>query len=217
MSAFCTKQPYCYKEWSHCDLKTDMWISLHIRDVLRFATPLRCGEIHSHWWVHSARNQDIIIKLYFYVLLSTRSPEGCQQPLADPRSAPAADSLMEIWWTVSRNYTVLFLSHDVKNTKFNQYLLMILTSLNMWDSKFRKLVMFWMWCHHDMALWCHGGGAWNNGLILMRASNGNSWADVSNHVTRLWQVGDMEILNVGSHASYHDDSKCFTNKQMLSR
>ena len=53
-----------------------------------------------------------------------------------------------------------------------------------------------------MALWCHSDGAWNNGLILMRASNGNSWADVSNHMTPLWQAGDMEILNAGSRASY---------------
>ena len=50
----------------------------------------------------------------------------------------------------------------------------------------------WMWRHHDMALRRHGGGAWRNGLILTTASNGNSWADVANHVTRLWQAGDTE-------------------------
>ena len=62
------------------------------------------------------------------------------------------------------------------------------------DSRFRKLVIFLMWRHHDMALWCHGGGTWHNGLILMTASNGNSWADVAHHMTRLWQAGDMEIF-----------------------
>ena len=35
--------------------------------------------------------------------------------MCDRRSALATDSPMEIWWTVSRNYTVLFLSRDVKN------------------------------------------------------------------------------------------------------
>ena len=43
-----------------------------------------------------------------------------------------------------------------------------------------------------MALWRHGGGAWHTGLILTTASNTNSWADVANHVTRLWQAGDTE-------------------------
>ena len=74
----------------------------------------------------------------------------------------------------------------------NQYLPGLLTSLNVSDSRFRKLVMFWMWCHHDMALWRHGCGAWHNGLILTTASNANSWADVANHVIRLWHAGDTE-------------------------
>ena len=43
-----------------------------------------------------------------------------------------------------------------------------------------------------MALWRHGGGAWHNGLILLTASNGNSWAEIANHVTQLWQAGDRE-------------------------
>ena len=89
-------------------------------------------------------------------------------------------------WTASHNFTVLFLSHDVKNTKFVAFFML----LNVSDSTFLKLSMFWMWHQHDMALWCHGGGAWHSSLILTTASNGNSWADVANHVTRLWQVGD---------------------------
>ena len=59
----------------------------------------------------------------------------------------------EIWWTVSRNFTVLFLSHDIKNTKFNQYLPVDLTSLNVSNSRFLKPVMFWRWRHHGVALW----------------------------------------------------------------
>ena len=62
-----------------------------------------------------------LIKLYI--------PRKLSGPRADRRSAPATDSLRDVWWTVSRNYTVLFLSRDVKNTKFNQYLPIVLTSL----------------------------------------------------------------------------------------
>ena len=125
----------------------------------------------------------IIIKLCCYVIRSTRSPE---------RSAPAADSPREIWWTVSRNYIVLFLSRDVKNTKFNQYLPADLTSLNVSNSSFRKSVMFWRWRCHGVALWRHGRGAWHNFLLLATASNVNCWAAVANHVTWLWQAGDTE-------------------------
>ena len=95
-----------------------------------------------------------------------------------------------------------FLSRDVKTTKCNQYLPVFLTSLNVSDSRFRKLVMFWMWRHHDMELWRHGGGAWHNGLILTTASNANRLADVANHVTRLWQAVIRKIANAGSRASY---------------
>ena len=44
---------------------------------------------------------------------------------------------------VWRNYTVLFLSRDVKNSKFNQYLTVDLTSLDVSNSRFRKPVLFW--------------------------------------------------------------------------
>ena len=45
---------------------------------------------------------------------------------------------------------------------------------------------------HDTVLWRHGGGAWHSGLFLLTASNANCWADVANHVTQLWQAGDIE-------------------------
>ena len=111
---------------------------------------------------------------------------------ADRRTAPAADSPREIWWSVSRNYRILFLSRDVKNTKFNQYLPEDLTSLNVFNSRFRKPVMFWRWRYHGVALWRHGRGAWHNCLLLTKASNVNRWADVANHVTRLSQAGDTD-------------------------
>ena len=140
---------------------------------------MRCGG-HEVGWFHTIGGQCTRVcnnKLCCYVI----------RPV---RSARAADSPREICWTVSRNNTVLSLSHDVK--KFNQYLPLILTSLNVSDSRFRKLVIFLMWRHHDMVLWHHGGGAWQNGLILTTVSNGNSWADVANHVIRLCQAGDTE-------------------------
>ena len=119
-------------------------------------------------------------------------PRGVRGRRADQRSDPAADSPREIWWTVSRNYTVLLLSRDVKNTKFNQYLPVDLTSLNVSNSRFRKPVMFWRWRRHGVTLWRHGRGAWHNRLLLATASNVNCWADVADHVTWLWQAGDTE-------------------------
>ena len=115
---------------------------------------------------------DMIIKLCCYVIRSTRSPE--------------------IWWTVPRDYTVLFLSRDVKNTKFNQYLPVDLTSFNESNSRFRKPLMIWRWRLHGVALWRHGRVAWHNCLLLATASNVNCCADVANHVTWLWQAGDTE-------------------------
>ena len=43
-----------------------------------------------------------------------------------------------------------------------------------------------------MALWCHGGGAWHNGLFLTTAYNINCQADIANHVAPLLQAGDTE-------------------------
>ena len=126
-------------------------------------------------------------------------PMGVSGHRADHRSAPDADSPRGIGWTVSRNYKVLFLSRDVKNTKFNQYLPVDLTSFNVSNSSFQKPVMFWRWCHHGVALWRHGHGAWHNCLLLTTASNVNSWAGVANHVTPLWQVGDIEKFLMPDH------------------
>ena len=91
-----------------------------------------------------------------------------------------------------RNYTVLFLSRDVKNTKFNQYLPVDLTSLDLSNSRFWKPVMFRRWRRHGVALWRHGRGAWHNCLLLATASNVNCWVDFAYHVTWLWQAGDTE-------------------------
>ena len=113
------------------------------------------------------KDLDKIIKLCCYWIRSTRSSEGIPRPPGWPQvspmgSAPAADSPREIWRTVSRIYTVLFLSRVVKNTKFNQYLPVDLTSLNVSNSRSRKPVMFWRWRRHGVALWRHGAGAWHN-------------------------------------------------------
>ena len=106
---------------------------------------------------------------------------------ADLRSR-AADSPREIWWTVSHNYTVLFLSRHVKK----QNSINIYPSLILSNSIFRKPVMFLRWRHHGVAWLRHSRGAGHNCLLLTTASNVNCWADVANHVTRLWQAGDTE-------------------------
>ena len=109
------------------------------------------------------------------------------------RSAPATDSLREFWWTVSHNNTVLFLSRDFKTTKINQYSPVVLVYLNVPNSRFQKHILIWMWRHLGIVLWRHYCGAWHNALLLTTtASNVNCWADVANHVARLWQAGDTE-------------------------
>ena len=62
--------------------------------------------------------------------------------------------------------------------KFIQYLPVILTSLDVSDSNFRKLVIFSKWRHPDMAVWCRGGGAWHKALFLKKPSYVSSWVDV---------------------------------------
>ena len=130
--------------------------------------------------------------LIFDTLQTLPSKWSYREPIEE-RSAPAADSPCDVWWAVSRNYTVLLQFCDVKNTKFNQHLPVVSRSLNVLVSKFRKLVMFWMWRHRDMALWRHGDGALHNDLFLMTASNVKCWVVVANHVTRLWQAGDTKF------------------------
>ena len=116
--------------------------------------------------------------------------------ISQGESAAGAETVVsparEIWWTVSRNYTVLFLSRVVKKTKFNQYLPVDLTSLYVSNSRFWNPIKFWRWRCHGVALWRHGHGTWHNCLFLATASNVNCWADVANQVTWLWQAGDTE-------------------------
>ena len=66
--------------------------------------------------------------------------------------AAATNFPRDVWWTESRNYTVLSLSRDVQNTKFNQCLPVVLKSINMSESKFRK--RFLMWRDHTTWLDC---------------------------------------------------------------
>ena len=124
------------------------WVGWHDTDLYSTQwAPLRMG------------CSDVIIKLGCYMIRSTRPPMGSQRPLGWPQVTPVTDSPREVWWTVSHNYTVLFLSCDVKTTKFNQYSPMVLTSLNTSNSRFQKCVMFWMRCHHGIVLWCCSGAA----------------------------------------------------------
>ena len=88
------------------------------------------------------------------------------------------------------------------DTKFNRYLPVDLTSLNVSNSRFRKPVMFWRWRRHGVALWRHGRGAWHNCLPLATASKSTdelmlltTWLDCGKRVIR-------KISNSGSRASY---------------
>ena len=77
-------------------------------------------------------------------------------------------------------------SRDVKNTKFDQYLPVVLTSPDVSNLIFESDVI-----RYDIAT--SRDGAWHNDLFVTTANNVNWRADVANHVTRLWQAGDMEI------------------------
>ena len=112
-----------------------------------------------------------------------------------------ADSLKDVWWTVSSNYIDLFLSRDVKDTKCNQYLPVVLSSLKLSNWRFWKLVILWMWRHHDIALGRHGCDAWHNALLLTTFTSTaeltllTTWLHCCKRVIR-------NISNAGSRASY---------------
>ena len=93
--------------------------------------------------------------------IKTETKEHSMELYFNPTTA---DSPQDVWWTVSRKYTVLFLSPDIKNTRFNQYLPVFLTSLNVSGSTFQKLVMFWIWRHH------YNQHAWHVNMVKQIAS-----------------------------------------------
>ena len=119
-----------------------------------------------HLWYCISQEVDVSVTLPYSTLFFQMMP--VTDTHADAlRAALAVDFPKNIWWTVTCNNTVLFLFCDVKNIKFNQYLLMVFKSLKISNSRFQKPAMFWMWRHHSTALWCHDRGAWHNVLFLM--------------------------------------------------
>ena len=138
-----------------------------------------------------------------------RGVSGCQAQ-ADQWSAPAADSSRDVWWTVSLNYTVLSLSCDVKNSKLNQYIYQCFwhhVMCRTQDFGYSSVVMFWMWRHHDMALWRQEGGLgtmvsswWQLATPTAELMLLTTWLDCGKRVIR-------KSSNAGSRArygSYHD-------------
>ena len=95
--------------------------------------------------------------VYTSILVNSLGLSGAYDNKGESAVAPPAD---EVYGTISRNSTALFVSRDVKTIKFNQYLPVVLKSLNVSHSSFEKLVMFWMWRHHGIALWRQGCGVW---------------------------------------------------------
>ena len=127
------------------------------------------------------------------MIRSTRPPEGSQRPPGWLQVSPGHWLPEGGMVDASCNFTVSFLSYDVKTTKFNQHLPVDLTLLSMSIARFQKLLMFWMWRYHGTTLWHHRGGAWHNGMFLTTARDVNCWAHIANHMTQLWQVGDMAL------------------------
>ena len=76
--------------------------------------------------------------------------------------------------------TVWFLSSAVvKATNTINIYLRIWRHFMCWALRFQKLILFWIWRHHGIALWHHGDGAWHHALLLMTVSNVNCSADVT--------------------------------------
>ena len=142
--------------------------------------------------------------------LSTRHLEVSQQP-PDWQQVSPGRWLPEVWLVnVSRNNTILSSSRDLKMQYQIQYLLLVLTSLNVSNWRFRKLVILWMWRDYGMALRRHNGGVWHHTLFATIASKITSWADVANDFTQTrldcgkWLMWKM--LYAGSranHGPYH--------------
>ena len=86
--------------------------------------------------------------------------------------------------------TFLFLSEDIKNTKYAQYAPVVWHRWACRTQDFGKLVMICMWHNHDMALWRHGICARHNNLFRTTASNVNclsllaTWLDCGEKVIR---------------------------------
>ena len=133
---------------------------------------------------------------------SIRPPSVSQQPSSWPAvSPPAADSLREVAWTVSHGNTVLFISRE-SNYKIQTIFTRGLMSLNVSNSRFRKLVMTWMWRHYGVTLWRDGGG-----LDTMTCSQ-RQLATSTDELTLIttWLDCDKlviwKIRNAGSRVSY---------------
>ena len=64
---------------------------------------------------------------------------------------------------------------------------MVLMSLNVSNSRFQKLIMFWMWCH-GIALWCYGGGAWQLATSTPELTLLTVWLDCGKQVNFECQI-----------------------------
>ena len=81
-------------------------------------------------------------------------------------------------------------------TEFNQYLLLVLTSLNVPNWHLRHSQYFEYDIIMTIALQHHGGGAWHNTLFLVTVSNINSGTDLATNFhsneTKVWQAPSDE-------------------------
>ena len=106
-----------------------------------------------------------------------RPPEPCQQTQGETQVDIDCWLPRDVWWTVPRNYAVFFSFRVVKHSNWKQYLPVVLMSLNVSNSTFRKLAIFWVWPQHGHSIvtsrrWC---------FFLMTAINVNSSFDLANH------------------------------------
>ena len=124
-------------------------------------------------WRHLRRLAEILYSLR-NIARQYRTPIACQ-PYRPPKGSQRPPSWLHSGGLTDciTLQTVLFLSRDVKTTKFNQYSPVVVASFNLSNSRFQKPVMFRMWRHNGIVLQRRGVGTWHNGLFLTTASNVN--------------------------------------------
>ena len=145
----------------------------------------------------------MIIKLGCYVIQSTKPSEGSPQPAN----------------RITKQHRFIFLSRDVTSIKFDQYLPVVLTSLNVASTIFQKLVFFK--CDIIIEVWRHGGGAWHSTLFQTTASNVNCWAEVASGYLHIWAWPIMWSKSSGEQYAWFflisNSHRTFIAKHILPR
>ena len=126
---------------------------------------------------------------------SIKHLEGSQRPPSWPQVIP-----MDVFGPFYVTGSLIFIPWCQKY-KINQRLPMVFTSLNVSQSGFLKLVMFWIWRHQDITLWRHSGNAWDNAELTLLTT----WLDCGQRVK--WVIlnhyASLHTYRISVHYGYN--------------